>query len=597
MKTLGFIMFLFLALQDLRSQEYFNVTLPKTTQHGLSIAGDVIALGNSYWSTVHQYHPETNNGVTTLVNLSLSGDTLLTKKLTFPTEVSYGARVETHASMVFVTTVYKENLDSVARILLVCFSNTGDELWRKLFTLDRAVPSKILFSSDNYIYISGTSYNPNPDLFYPTQFYILKCDITDGSVIWTKKINPSYYSSTMDMIETSEGNLLICGWSRRFAWQQLYEMRVVMLDSEGEIIWDKNLGVPDLNNYEGRLAEMHDGSFICSHIIYDPSYEFTGRIVVFDKNSAIVKAQTYQYSIMTVLKQPIVDSDGTFVVLGSKKNQQNEVVAILTKFDPNLEEIWQHTYFTREDRPNNTYNMSPTSDGGFVFCGSGFTYENNYQRAWLVKTDCFGCDSLLCYYEDSTCTVYDCNEYPTSPQFTVSEPVFSAFVGTTYTFTQTETGNTTMRYWDMGDGTTLLGAESVEHTYTQAGTYTVKLRSHHSACYDEYEQTVVVTQNIGESYANDGTDKEDEVAHLGLESWEHELKIYPNPAENELFIEFPNTQGTLTIVDMLGKEVLAPIVFDGYAYLNLSNLSSGVYVLKISDATGGFWNRQVVVKN
>ena len=126
--------------------------------------------------------------------------------------------------------------------------------------------------------------------------------------------------------------------------------------------------------------------------------------------------------------------------------------------------------------------------------------------------------------------------------------------------------------------------------------YTVKLRSHHSACYDEYEQTILVTQNVGESYANDGTDKEDEMAHVGLESWEYELKIYPNPAENELFVEFPYTQGTLTIMDMLGKEVLAPIAFDGYALLNLSNFSSGVYVLHIMNHEGHTWKRHVIVR-
>jgi PKD repeat protein len=594
MKAVGFILLLFLTVQNLYSQEYLNVVLPRNTPHGFSHCADVVENESGLWTMAHQYHPETNNGVSTLVQLTENGDTISSNKITSPVEVTYGARIIKHTDYLFVTALYESFLGDIGRILLVCFNSEGLELWRKVFISDRASSTKTVVSFDNYIYIAGTSYNPNPDLYFPTHFYIIKCAITDGTVIWTKKINPSYYSSTMDMIETSDGNLLVCGWSRRFAWQQLYEMRVVMLDPQGEIIWDKNLGVSSLNNYEGRLVELPDGSFLCTHTTDEAPTQYTGRIFTFDKNGDIINEQTYQYGNMTVFKTPILNDDGTFVVLGSRKNDQNEVVALLTKFDPNLDVVWQRTYYRRDDMPNYTYNISATSDGGYVFCGSAFTYINNYQHAWLVKTDCFGCDSLLCYYEDSTCMVYDCNEYPTNPQFTVSEPVFSTFVGTTFTFTQTETGNTTMRYWDMGDGTTLLGAESVEHTYTQAGTYTVKLRSHHSACYDEYEQTILVTQNVGESYANDGTDKEDEMAHVGLESWEYELKIYPNPAENELFVEFPNTQGTLTMMDMLGKEVLAPIAFDGYALLNLSNLSSGVYVLRLMSGDGQVWNRHVI---
>lgn len=598
MKVKLILVILPLAVYQLHSQEYFNVTLPKTTQHGLSIASDVTVLDNCFWSTVHQYHIETNNGVSTLVKLSVSGDTLLTKKLTLATEVSYGARVESHANLLFVTTVYKENLESVARILMVCFSNTGDELWRKIYTLDRAAPSKIVFSSDNYIYISGTSYNSNPDLFYPTQFYVLKCDITDGSVIWTKKINPSYYSGTTDMIETSDGNLLICGWSRRIISQQLYEIRVVMLDPDGNILWDKNMDVPGVHNGDGWLVELPDGSFLCSTIFFPDNNNtnlVNGRLVVFDNSGEIVREKVIQHGDRTVLKQPILNSDGTLVVLGSKRNHLNEVVTTLNKYDPNLEEIWQRTYFTREDMPNYTYNMSKTNNEGFVFCGSAANFENNFQRAWIVKTDCFGCDSLLCYYEDSTCLVYDCNEYPTNPQFTVSEPVFSTSTGTTFTFTQNQTSNTTMRYWDLGDGTTQMGAQNITHTYTQAGTYTVKLRSHHSACYDEFEQMVVVTQNIGESYANDGSGKDVEEAHVGLESWEQEFRVYPNPAENELFVEFPNVQGSLTLVDLVGKAVLPAGLFHGYAHLNLSGLSAGVYVLRICNEFGTTWFKQVVL--
>ena len=82
--------------------------------------------------------------------------------------------------------------------------------------------------------------------------------------------------------------------------------------------------------------------------------------------------------------------------------------------------------------------------------------------------------------------------------------------------------------------------------------------------------------------------------NLGMEALELNIKIYPNPAINELFVEFPNTQGTLTMMDMLGKEVLAPIAFDGYALLNLFNLSSGVYVLRLMAGDGQVWNKHII---
>jgi len=440
-----------------------------------------------------------------------------------------------------------------------------------------------------------------PGNSYPRCFYIRQFNL-DGILLWDKTYWPSYNANANDLIETSDGGHMISGFSKRHFLNE-FQFRVIKTDELGDVIWDKDLGVSGYMNGGGTISELPDGSFVCSTFygnedILGSLVNPKGRIVIIDSEGNILRQQDYVYGSTTTMQESVVLNDGTIIVIGVGLNQFNEQYVNLLKFDPMGNIIWQREYTNLPNFPSRAYTMKKTDNNEVIFAGSTFveTDVSFQQRAWLVKTDCFGCDSLLCYYEDSTCMVYDCNEYPTSPQFMISDPVFSTSTGTTFTFTQTEISNTTMRYWDLGDGTTQMGAQSITHTYTQAGTYTVKLRSHHSACYEEYEQTVVVTQNIGESYANDGTDKEDEVAHLGLESWEHELKIYPNPAENELFVEFPNTQGTLTIVDMLGKEVLAPVVFDGYAHLNLSNLSSGVYVLKISDGDGGFWNRQVVVK-
>jgi hypothetical protein len=286
-------------------------------------------------------------------------------------------------------------------------------------------------------------------------------------------------------------------------------------------------------------------------------------------------------------------------VQGIGKNQFNEQYVNLMKFDPLGNMIWQHAYTNMPNWPSVGYSLKPTANNGVMFVGSTWvetdvTFE---QRGWLVKTDCFGCDSLLCYYEDSTCLVYDCTEYPTSPQFTVSEPVFSAFTGTTYTFTQTETGNTTMRYWDMGDGTILLSAESIEHTYIQAGTYTVKLRSHHSACYDEYEQEIVVTQNIGESYANDGSDKEEDLVNVGLETWENDFKVYPNPANQSLHVLFEQVEGSIRIVNIMGEVVYENIHFQHYDRIQLEQFRDGLYILQCTNAKGeNFFARFIVIK-
>lgn len=62
------------------------------------------------------------------------------------------------------------------------------------------------------------------------------------------------------------------------------------------------------------------------------------------------------------------------------------------------------------------------------------------------------------------------------------------------------------------------------------------------------------------------------------------LLIYPNPAENSLFIS-GNTapiSKSISIYNVLGKEVLSVINTE---HINVAKLPSGLYVLKISSGT------------
>jgi len=68
---------------------------------------------------------------------------------------------------------------------------------------------------------------------------------------------------------------------------------------------------------------------------------------------------------------------------------------------------------------------------------------------------------------------------------------------------------------------------------------------------------------------------------LGLEDqYFANLSTYPNPVGNSLFISGNITPISVSIYDMLGKEVVS-VVYTGS--INLAKLPSGMYIMKISD--------------
>ena len=61
------------------------------------------------------------------------------------------------------------------------------------------------------------------------------------------------------------------------------------------------------------------------------------------------------------------------------------------------------------------------------------------------------------------------------------------------------------------------------------------------------------------------------------------LSIYPNPVENSLFISGNDTPISVSIYNVLGKEVLS---IKNTNNINVQALPSGVYVIRISDGVG-----------
>ena len=61
------------------------------------------------------------------------------------------------------------------------------------------------------------------------------------------------------------------------------------------------------------------------------------------------------------------------------------------------------------------------------------------------------------------------------------------------------------------------------------------------------------------------------------------ISIYPNPTDNTLFISGNKTPITVSIYNVLGKEVLS---IKNTNNINVEALPSGVYMIRISDGVG-----------
>ncbi|MBL7711571.1 MAG: PKD domain-containing protein, partial [Chitinophagaceae bacterium] len=156
-------------------------------------------------------------------------------------------------------------------------------------------------------------------------------------------------------------------------------------------------------------------------------------------------------------------------------------------------------------------------------------------------------------------------QYDPTADFSFTAP------GLTATFNSSASVNAVSYAWNFGDGKTDAVANPT-HTYTTAGTYTVRLITGNCSVTDTMEKKITVPGS-GTAVA--------EKDLLGS------ISIFPNPVHNSFSIQaagiLQDVQATLST--FTGIEVMSGI--DISQPVSLQGLSSGLYLLRLSDQATG----------
>jgi len=103
------------------------------------------------------------------------------------------------------------------------------------------------------------------------------------------------------------------------------------------------------------------------------------------------------------------------------------------------------------------------------------------------------------------------------------------------------------------------------------GTYNiVYIYNNNSGCSGATCQSVLITEPLTSSKVNERNSN---------------FLIYPNPANTKLIVEVDkkNTEITLTICNINGQELLRQQIVNNKTQINISNLMSGIYFVKLEN--------------
>jgi PKD repeat protein len=294
---------------------------------------------------------------------------------------------------------------------------------------------------------------------------------------------------------------------------------------------------------------------------------------------------------------------GTYFVTVTDANgctASNSITISLCQFNF----IWSQSQNNVIDFVNNSnpssipsYSYWDFGDGnsGFVFGDStSHTYTNpgTYYVCATIIDSSASCSSTVCDSITVTGVVI-----PGSCDANFTYWMDSTFTGLMWIWNQS-TGSQSMEYlWNWGDNTTSSGPYPT-HSYAQSGLYTICLTVTDTAynCID----SLCIPIQVARSAQQSGVLEVNVIGGtLGINNSTQEQpkwSIFPNPADQELQVR--STDGLngrqFSILDMTGRTLEQASLSS--TIIDISNLASGIYFIRIENERGGFDTQRFVKK-
>jgi len=508
------------------------------------------------------------------------------------------------------------------------FDNTFDLILQKIIMYD-TVNKKAFFSRqtlDKDYFITGQIYDNNDESY---KLLITKTD-SMGNYLWHKAFGSNAYEYGSYIIEASNGNILTGGdtWVTHSNNTRWY---LIETDTAGNIIWERTFGRSNYNNgHVQGLIETADSNYLAcgSYPVArygggGGEYLWDGCLRKIDTDGNLIWEKRYRFYskisnpemiLIESSLNSIIEKDGTLFLLGNHRDHRGASRGYLQKITDDGSICWNRSYYPIDTTTTYQWLVSVqnTADSGFVMAGYGNEYDRQDiyppQQAWLVKADSLGIDGL-CYTAppelnidivlpttvncSDTITVYAYIAGKSAP-YTIETSVGQLIDSIYYppTFVPVEIGLSHVNLeWDNSTyfEETITEATLSNHEWGQCIAKPVEFYTPHTS--GSQQINITVTDAYGESKTITKEVLVNDNCGSGIgEELINPVSLYPNPARVKVYLDIPKevTPNNAEIFNSLGQLVIVVKAHNGLNVIDVSDLSVGSYIIKISTDTETF---------
>jgi len=267
--------------------------------------------------------------------------------------------------------------------ILVKFDQNGDTLWLKKYGW-AANYSDVFYScrqtNDGGYILVGFTQESVPSV-QPADMYVVKTD-SQGNIQWQRKFGGTGSDVGLSVEQTYDGGYIFGGrWNSSFPW-------IIKTDSAGNQQWAKLISTG--TNTGTAVFQMRDSTYFLNSTEGNSNgNNYDVYIAKLDSVGNIQWQKSYGGLEKDWFNMARELNDGSIIAAGAgKNNSYNKIFGWMMKFNAKGDSLWARYYYKRTDISNHLWDIRPTTDNGYILCGSAW---DSTQDAWLLKVDSMGC--------------------------------------------------------------------------------------------------------------------------------------------------------------------------------------------------------------
>lgn len=304
-------------------------------------------------------------------------------------ETESAASVKETSDGYIITGSYEPDDEDYSYLLVKKTDLYGKTVWLKTFGTDKNADngSDVIVANDGNYVVLGNTESYGAGRF---DFYLLKLD-PNGNLIWSKTYGGQYDESASGVLQTSNGEFIMCG-NTKLSASGSRDAYVVRADAQGNQLWAKSYGGVGGENASS-IIETSDGGFIfAGSTTSNGTDDFQIWIVKIDANGNEVWSKIHGGAEWDEAASISATSDGGYILSGYTLSKgAGAKDAYLIKVNASGDIIWDKVF--GDVHADEFADAKETPDGGFIAVGYSITFfsqQNQFRDLFIVKTNSSG---------------------------------------------------------------------------------------------------------------------------------------------------------------------------------------------------------------